>query len=156
MKKGYIRNLTFSFFALILLVSNLQAQDVDLIPKQNVLKLDIAWIISETFYFSYERILNEEASIQLGFMAGNGRGIASLSYRYYLAETPAPKGAFLAPIAGIGAGDGMVFGAGLMVGSQAYFKQKITLDAFIGPIYGRTDTESGFTIFAGINVGIAF
>ena len=75
-------------------------------------------------------------------------------YRYYLSETkPAPSGAFIAPYGQL-ADDGITSGlsGGLLIGYQRLFKQKIALEAFIGP---GLSTE-GVTGWAGINIGFAF
>lgn len=153
--KARISIITLLIFSFVFIQAHAQEEEVA-IPNYNVVKLDIVWILGENFYFSYERILSEESSLQFGLLAGDSRVVGSFSYRYYLSEAPAPKGPFIAPIVGLGGADGVVFGAGLLIGSQGYFKQKITLDAYIGPIYGTDGSNSGFTIFGGVNVGIAF
>jgi hypothetical protein len=142
------------FFSQFLINSKLFAQE-DLVPsKKNVLKLDIVWILGAGFNFSYERILTEESSLQLGVIMGVLGGLGTISYRYYLSDTPAPKGIHISPIIGLGTEYG--FMGGLMIGKQGYFKQKITMDAFIGPAYMVGADDSRFTLFGGVTVGIAF
>jgi hypothetical protein len=150
-----------SFVILILicqfiLVSNLFAQEEPLPSKKNVLKLDIVWILGEAFNFSYERVLTDESSLQFGVIFGNGGGLGTVSYRYYLSDTPAPKGVHISPMVGLGSMENFGFIGGLMIGKQGYFKQKITLDAFIGPAYLTGDGDGAFTLFGGVTVGLAF
>lgn len=144
------------FLGQFFIVTNLSAQEEPAPSKKNVLKLDIVWILGEAFNFSYERILTDESSLQLGLIFGNGGGLGTISYRYYLSDTPAPKGVHISPIVGIGSMEEFGFMGGLMIGSQSYFKQKITLDAFIGPAYMAGGGDGRFTLFGGVTVGIAF
>lgn len=149
------------FIILILLgqflfLSNLSAQEEPVASKKNVLKLDIIWILGEAFNFSYERVLTDESSLQFGVIFGNGGGLGTVSYRYYLSDTPAPKGIHISPMVGLGSMENFGFIGGLMIGKQGYFKQKITLDAFIGPAYLTGGGDGAFTLFGGVTVGIAF
>jgi hypothetical protein len=151
-------------FILMILVSSfllsfrVSAQDTLVPPpdKKNILKLDLIWIVGESVFLSYERVLSEDASLQFGLMFGSAMNLGTASYRYYLSETAAPKGIFVSPIVGLGAIDEPVVGAGLMVGSQAYFKNKITLDAYLGPAYGSEGGDGGFIFFGGLSIGVAF
>ncbi|GAG65343.1 unnamed protein product [marine sediment metagenome] len=100
---------------------------------------------------------------------------------YYLSESSAPKGIFLAPYIRYQSfslsveeenaeGKLSIFGGGLLVGAQTLLKDVITIEAFIGPAYGfgNVDVESGseedfeisafdgFLVRAGVTVGIGF
>lgn len=126
---------------------------------------------------------------QLGFfftkvVAGDtkfsGFGITP-EFRYYLSESSAPKGIFLAPYiryqsfklsveGGAAKGSLSVFGGGLLVGAQTLLKDVITIEAFLGPAYSfnNVDVEAGseddfeigtfdgFGVRVGITVGIGF
>lgn len=144
------------FIGQFFFITNLFAQEEPVPSKKNVLKLDIVWILGEAFNFSYERVLTDESSLQLGIIFGNGGGLGTVSYRYYLSDTPAPKGVHISPMVGLGSMENFGFIGGLMIGKQGYFKQKITLDAFIGPAYLTGGGDGAFTLFGGVTVGIAF
>ncbi len=132
-------------FPLIILTScfQLHAQE-----KFNQLKTSLVVPLGKVFEISYERMLNSEMSLQLGV------GIGSMNYvnpqfRYYLSENQiAPSGAFISPFAFIG--DEMT-GGGLSIGYQHLYKQKISLEAYAGPLVGER-----VTFWGGINVGLAF
>ena len=53
------------------------------------------------------------------------------SFRYYLSESPAPNGSFIAPT--LHYREDADFGGGIMVGHQRLFKEKISLEVFVGP-----------------------
>ena len=72
------------------------------------------------------------------------------SFRYYLSESPAPNGSFIAPT--LHYREDADFGGGIMVGHQRLFKEKISLEVFVGPEF----FSSGVNIWGGINLGIAF
>ena len=156
MKSKLLAFFFLNFLGLFFYVTNLSAQEEPIPSKKNVLKLDIVWILGEAFNFSYERILNEESSLQLGLVFGNGGGLGTISYRYYLSDDPAPKGVHISPMIGLGSMEEFGFIGGLMIGKQGYYKQKITLDAFIGPAYLTGGGDGAFTLFGGVTVGIAF
>lgn len=157
--------------------------------KDNVVKINIFSPIVRTFNFSYERALNASSSLQLG-VAITGTEISDTEfsglqitpeYRFYLSDTEAPEGVYAAPFLryanlsieekDLGSeADLTSFSGGLVLGKQWLFKEKITLDIFIGPSYGTTsiDVESGdeddfdlgsfdgFGIRFGVNFGFAF
>ena len=71
--------------------------------QSNVFKINIISPVVRTASVFYERALNDQSSLQLGFFysgySGNdtkfrGFGITP-EYRFYLSETPAPAGFFL-------------------------------------------------------------
>ncbi|KXK23013.1 MAG: hypothetical protein UZ12_BCD005002885 [Bacteroidetes bacterium OLB12] len=137
---------------------------------------------------SYERKVSATGSFQLGafytgFTSGDtefkGFGITP-EYRFYLSETEAPVGVYVAPFvrymdfdltdeATTSDGTLSMFGGGLVIGKQWIFKEKISLDAFVGPQYATgdvkvksgtdsfdTDVFDGFGIRAGLTFGFAF
>jgi len=173
------------FAAIVLLSANTFAQ------RSNVFKANLLSPFLKSGSFFYERTLNQEMSLVGGFFftnwnpdeytSLNGYGV-TLEYRYYLSEVPAPSGAYLAPFMRyqsfnvseevdmqLNEGTLSSFGGGLLVGYQRLFKDRITLEAFIGPAYysGKTEITSGtdiedigqfdgFTVRFGVTVGIAF
>ncbi len=156
--------------------------------QENVLKINIFSPIVKTFNMSYERKVSATGSFQLGafytgFTSGDtefkGFGITP-EYRFYLSETEAPVGVYVAPFvrymdfdltdeATTSDGTLSMFGGGLVIGKQWIFKEKISLDAFVGPQYATgdvkvksgtdsfdTDVFDGFGIRAGLTFGFAF
>jgi Protein of unknown function (DUF3575) len=132
--------------------------------QQNVIKINILAPIVKTFNVQYERALNDNSSLQLGFFyTGFSSGDTKFSgfgitpeYRFYLSETAAPKGVYIAPFLRYQSftikddetnseGDFSAFGGGVIIGKQWIFKEKISLDMFLGPAYysGKVDVESG-------------
>ncbi len=130
---------------LILLTGVIQAQE-----RKNLVKTSLFFPLLETFTLSFERVLNEEMSLQATVFAGDISDFAVMpEFRYYLSENRiAPSGTFVAPYLFIGE----EAGGGIMVGVQRLFKSKISLDAFLGPMV-RGD---GVAAMGGINLGIAF
>ena len=111
------------------------------------------------------------------------RGIGiTPEYRFFLSETAAPDGVYVAPYlryqninleeeTSLSEASFTGFGGGLVIGREWIFKELISLEAFIGPGYivGSVDVKSGneedfdvgagfdgFTVRAGVNIGIAF
>jgi hypothetical protein len=159
--------------------------------KSNVLKINLFSPLVKSGSFFYERILTDAMSAQLGFFFTNfklgdndtkfnGFGITP-EFRYYLSESAAPKGIFIAPYiryqnftlkveAESAEADLTVIGGGLLVGAQTLLKDIITIEAFLGPSYGSGNidvkvgqeedfdftTFDGFGIRGGITLGIAF
>lgn len=156
--------------------------------QENVLKINIFSPIVKTFNISYERKVSATGSFQLGaFYTGytsgdtefKGFGITP-EYRFYLSETEAPAGVYVAPFvrymdfdltdeATTSKGNISMFGGGLVIGKQWIFKEKISLDAFVGPQYTTgdvkvksgtdsfdTDVFDGFGVRAGLTLGFAF
>ncbi|MBK5279595.1 MAG: DUF3575 domain-containing protein [Bacteroidia bacterium] len=155
--------------------------------KGNVLKINIFSPIASTLNLQYERKVSGSSSFQLGFYYSgfsinetkfSGIGITP-EYRFYLSETEAPNGFYVAPFiryqnftVSNGPNEGTITttGGGLIIGKQWIFKEKIALDIFLGPKYSSrnvtvtsgTDTFdtgnglSGFGIRAGVCFGLAF
>jgi Protein of unknown function (DUF3575) len=159
--------------------------------QDNVVKINIFSPIVKTFNLSYERKLSATSSFQLGVFYTSyspddtkfaGIGITP-EYRFYLSESEAPAGVYVAPFVryqnfklensfdGVESkGTWSSFGGGLVIGKQWIFKEKISLDIFIGPQYiaggdvkvtdgvdtFETDVFDGFGVRAGLTLGFAF
>lgn len=174
-------------FLLILLFCSISFSGYS--QKSNFVKANLFSPLVRTGSFFYERVLNDDMSGQLGFFFTrveadgtkfSGFGITP-EFRYYLSESSAPKGIFLAPYIRYQSfnlsveeenaeGKLSVFGGGLLVGAQTLLKDVITIEAFIGPAYGfgnmditsgseddfKIDTFDGFLVRIGVTVGIGF
>ena len=172
--------------AALLVSAVLQAQ-----TKMNAVKTDLFSPVLRTGVLKYERALNEDMSFQLGFFytgykvgdAGtefSGFGITP-EFRYYLSDTPAPNGTYLAPNVRYyrftltdattdSEGTLTNISIGLNIGKQVVLKDLILIDAWVGPTYnirsleatvGDLDTGSvpdanGFGMRVGLAVGIVF
>jgi hypothetical protein len=142
--------------------------------QQNAIKINLLSPLFRTLNLSYERALNEKSSFQLGvYFTGasvgdfkySGTGITP-EYRFYLSETPAPEGFYVAPflryqnvkIEDKDTSDKATLnaiGGGVVVGKQWIFKERVTLDIFLGPSFnsGKVKVESGDTDFDKLNPG---
>ena len=170
--------------ALLGSTSSVQAQ-------QHVIKLNLFSPIVRTVSGFYENAFSETTSAQLGFFYTgisiddtefSGFGITP-EVRFYLSETTAPEGFYAAPFIRYQNFDLTIedtnaratlsnFGGGLLIGKQWIFKERIALDAFIGPSYisGSVKVESpgsdeddfetggldGFGVRLGLSFGVAF
>lgn len=154
--------------------------------KGNVIKINILSPIVQTINLQYEKTLSATSSFQLGFfytgysVSGtefSGFGITP-EYRFYLSDTEAPEGVYLAPFAryqnfslteSSNKATYSTFGGGLILGKQWLFKEKIALDLFFGPSYSSgsvsvtsgtntftTSAFDGFGLRAGVCFGLAF
>jgi hypothetical protein len=159
--------------------------------QSNAIKINILSPIFRTINLSYERALSETSSFQLGvFFTGasvgdfkySGFGITP-EYRFYLSATEAPQGVYVAPFLryqGVkieeettaSEADFTAFGGGVVIGKQWIFKERITLDIFLGPSFnsGKVKVKSGdedefdnlsggfdgFGLRTGITLGVAF
>lgn len=166
--------------------------------KSNVVKTSLSAPLFRTYVLAYERVLNADMGVQLGFyyldwkVSGTGLDGFAITpeFRYYLSEKrEAPNGAFVAPFLRYHKYNGesadldpldpdyakasvSIFGGGLIVGAQRVFKDVISLSAFIGPSYSTANIDyednvndadldfgtfnGGFSVRAGINIGVAF
>ncbi len=158
---------------------------------QNVLKLNIFSPIVSTISVSYERALSTQNSAQLNiFYTGasvgdtrfRGLGITP-EYRFYLSENKdAPAGFYVGPFLryqnfnvsdelSTAEGSLSTFGGGVLIGGHWLFKEKFSLDTFIGPSYasGNLSVEDnaseesfdigffdGFGVRFGVTIGYAF
>lgn len=170
---------------LVLVASGMSAQDGQ---RMNAVKTDLFSAFIRTGVIKYERALNENMSVQVGFFYTgyhprdsnselNGWGVTP-EFRYYLSDTPAPAGFYLAPnfrymtlevYDGDTEENGILTSLGLAVnlGKQWIFKDVVVVDAWLGPVYafrsvnnetldtGIQDAD-GFGIRLGIALGIAF
>jgi len=158
--------------------------------QDNVFKINIFSPIVKTFNASYERKLSASSSLQLGVFytsytpestSFKGLGITP-EYRFYLSETEAPAGVYIAPFlryqnfkvestfdGSTDKGTLTLFGGGVVIGKQWIFKEKISLDIFIGPQFSSgdvkvtsgsdtfdTDVFDGFGVRTGLTLGFAF
>lgn len=152
---------TIRFFlvvtAAVFMILPLKAQE----PGSNIFKMNLFSPLVRTGSFFYERVLNEEISLQFGvFYTGasvfntkfRGLGLTP-ELRYYLSESrPAPAGVYVAPYARYQSfsitseefetseAKWSGIGGGLLVGYQTMLK-KITLEGFIGPSYTSGDIK---------------
>lgn len=123
--------------------------------KKNAVKLNYLSPFVRTLNMSYERIINDRSSAQLGLyytaftfgtLAYSGCGITP-EYRYYFSHA-AGNHFYVAPFAryqklDFTAGSGttgftstlQTFGGGMVVGRQYLIENTITLDFFIGPAF---------------------
>ncbi|MBN8575651.1 MAG: DUF3575 domain-containing protein [Cytophagales bacterium] len=156
--------------------------------QENVIKFNIFSPIVKTFNASYERKVSATSSFQLGgFFTSYSPGETSFSgfgitpeYRFYLSSTEAPEGVYVAPFVRYQSfkltedtsnskGTLSTFGGGLVIGKQWIFKEKISLDIFIGPQYSSgkvkvtdgadtfdTGAFDGFGVRTGLTLGFAF
>ena len=152
------------FFTLVLLTGiELAGMGQD---RGNVIKINILSPILKTINLQYEKKLNSSSSFQFGFFYTavsvgstdfSGFGITP-EYRFYLSNTEAPKGVYVAPFVryqnftltdGIDKGTLSTFGGGLILGKQWLFKDRIALDIFLGPSYasGSVEVTSGSNSF---------
>ena len=157
--------------------------------QSNVFKINILSPVVRTASVFYERALNDQSSLQLGFFYSGysdddtkfrGFGITP-EYRFYLSETPAPAGFYVAPFLRyqnfdledeltLDEAEYSAFGGGLLIGRQWVFKERVALDVFLGPAYVSGDVEvtegsegsfdvgvfDGFGLRAGVTLGLAF
>ncbi|MDH5381786.1 MAG: DUF3575 domain-containing protein [Cyclobacteriaceae bacterium] len=157
--------------------------------QTNAIKINYLAPIVKTINLQFEHALNESSSVQLGVYylswapqgtttKFSGYGITP-EYRFYLTESTF-KGVFLGPYFRFQslklsdtstADDGVYTGyqGGAIIGKQWLFKDKITLEAFLGPCYGggnvkvnsgtdvfNVDTFNGFGLRIGTTLGFAF
>lgn len=130
----------------LLFSSSLSAQ-----IKKNVIKTSLVFPLGNVFELSYERVINADKSFQISGFVGGGIDAAIMpEFRLYLSEgREAPDGVFVAPFAMVATDIG---GGGVMVGVQKLFKQKISLEACLGPFI----TTDGVAVMGGLNLGFAF
>jgi len=179
--------------ALVTLVLVLLTMGATAQTKSNVLKTNLFSPILKTYWLSYERLFNDDAGVQLGFFyTGWNFGDTKLSgfaltpeARFYLSESAAPKGIYLAP--GLryssltattdatdtdpgGEATVSTYGGALIVGAQTLLKEVVTIEAYIGPSYSAKTVDiksgveedfdlgsfEGFGIRIGVTLGVAF
>ncbi len=178
-----MKKIIFLLLGILFFSMNIQAQ------KRNAIKTNLFSPIIRTGHLLYEMAINDDMSLQLGFfytgyndrdsdVTLNGWGITP-EFRYYLSETPAPSGTYLAPSfryskfdvkdpANNEEGTLTVFGFAINFGKQVILKDVVSIDAFAGPSYNFRNLEStgtidtpvteanGFGIRVGLAIGIVF
>ena len=136
-------------FLILTLIGLFTAKPAEAQVKKNLIKTSLVFPLGSIYTLSYERLLNFEMGIQVTAIVGDSPFAVVPEFRYYLSETQiAPNGTFVGPFMMIGE----EMGGGLMVGYQRLFKEKITLEAYLGPLV----TGDGVTPFGNINLGFAF
>lgn len=155
--------------------------------KSNNLKINILSPIVSTLNLQYEHTIKKDQSFQLGlFYTGysisstklTGIGITP-EVRFYLSDEAAPQGVYIAPFLRYqnyslsddvnNKGTLRTFGGGLILGRQWVFKDKISLDLFIGPSYNSGSVSvtsgsnnfnvgsiNGFGLRTGVCIGVLF
>jgi hypothetical protein len=159
--------------------------------QKTVVKANLLSPLVRTGSFFVEHQLNENSSLQLGLLYTGkswddtkirGWGITP-EYRFYLSDSPAPEGFFVAPYLRytdfslendeddmVSKADMRGIGGGLLIGQQYIFKERVSFEWFFGPAYTSADLDvrsgseddfetgswDGFTLRAGITLGIAF
>ena len=155
--------------------------------QNNALKINVISPAIKTFNIQYEHKLSSESSFQIGyFYCGydaletdySGYGVTP-EYRLYLSETrEALNGIFIAPFLRYqefkltdpdGTANVNLFGGGVIFGRQWIFKEKLSMEMFVGPSYStekKTITSgiddfddilyTGYGIRAGSCLGLAF
>lgn len=168
------------------------AAHVAMAQPKTAIKINLLSPVARTFNIAFERAVNDNGSFQLGFyytglkvedVKFSGFGLTP-EYRFYLSQTPAPNGFYVAPFLrytnyNLTADDTTdkatftSFGGGVVVGRQWVFKERVTFDLFIGPKYQSRDLKvtntsgnadetfdinylNSFGIRGGITLGIAF
>ncbi|MDH5598811.1 MAG: DUF3575 domain-containing protein [Cyclobacteriaceae bacterium] len=141
--------------------------------QSNAIKLNYLSLIVKSYNVQFEHAINEKSSAQLGvyFLDWSPSGLSTKfqgfaltpEYRFYLGDTPAPEGFFVAPylryqsykLTDTSTSDEANytnFGGGAIIGKQWLFSEKVTFEVFLGPAYGagKVDVVSGSNVF---NVG---
>lgn len=167
----------------ILLIAVVLIGSIGANAQGNVVKLNILSLVVKTANVSYEKVLNESRSFQMG-VAYTGASISDThlkglqltpEYRFYLSDTEAPNGVYAAPFIrystlSMESGDSKAnltsFGGGAVIGKQWIFKESISLETFLGPGYSTSaldveqGTEDNFSLGAldgfGLRFGINF
>lgn len=163
-----MKKLILFAFAAFLLSSGLMGQ------KTNAIKTDLFSAVLRTGVLKYERALNEDMGLQLGFFYTGfsprgsdvkwaGFGITP-EFRYYLSSTPAPNGTYLAPnfrymsvtISEEISNDEATlisYGFAINLGKQVILKDVVLIDAWVGPSYNFRNFE--VTSGDELDIGIA-
>lgn len=179
-----MKKITLLVLTLLIVSAGLNAQ------KMNNIKTDLFSAFLRTGALKYERAFTDDISVQLGFFYTgfhprdtestlNGWGITP-EFRFYLSDTPAPAGTYLAPnirYMSLTAEDPVAnatakltsFGLAVNLGKQWLLKDIIVIDAWIGPVYNFRNLDdpsgevesgisgvNGFGIRLGVAIGVAF
>lgn len=147
---------TLASISMLLMLMSVTAQESanpairNATTKKNIIKTSMIFPFGRIFNISYERMVGSETSLVIELLIGEGGVGFSPQLRYYLSENMnAPSGTFISPVMVLGS---EIAGGGLVIGRQRVFKDKVSIDAYIGPAY----YTEGMAVWGGINVGIAF
>lgn len=156
--------------------------------QSQVIKLNFLSLVIKTLNVSYEKVLDTNNSMQLGvYFTGASSGDTDFTgfgitpeYRFYLSETEAPNGVYVAPFlryssltveneVTISKATLSSFTGGLVIGRHWIFNEKVSFDVFLGPKYSsssiklksgtdsfKTSALDGFGIRFGLTLGYAF
>lgn len=179
-----MKKIALLVFSMLILSAGLHAQ------KMNAVKTDLLSVIIRTGVLKYERAFTENISGQLGFFylgysprdsdaSLSGIGITP-EFRFYLSDTPAPNGTYLAPnfrYMRLTVSDAVdntegtltTYGFAINLGKQWILKDIVAIDAWFGPAYAFRSIDTpdpeldpgipdanGFWVRAGIAIGIVF
>jgi Protein of unknown function (DUF3575). len=156
--------------------------------QKTALKINIFSPLVKTLNLSLEQKINATHSGQVGFFTTGvkfrdtefrGFGITA-EFRFYLLKAEAIRGFYVAPffryqdfkledVSTNSKGEITPIGGGFTIGKQWVFKERISLDVFLGPAYYSGEVNvtsgtnsfdigalSGFTVRPGLTFGIAF
>ena len=138
----------------------ISGQDINPGTKKYVLKTGFLAPVFGIVSLALEKPIRENSSIQLQLLATYedfGIGLF-LDYRFYLSNTAAPEGVFISLFQGAGGTDDFIAGTGLAVGTQKVFKEKISLEGFVGPVvvYGPDINRTTVLVRPGLTIGWVF
>ncbi|MEI6508260.1 MAG: DUF3575 domain-containing protein [Bacteroidota bacterium] len=193
MKMSFIKTILFiTFLGLLFFESSAQKRRpaIKELDKKNILKVNLLSPFLGTLSVQYEKRIDNESSFQYGFyyFSGNvfgryvgGEGVCfTPEYRYYLTES-SPEGAYIQPYVrlgkfwqttrttGVSADNFYATAAGIVLGKQWIFRNKISFDMYAGPLYtksffsnpanniqGYNPLLNGYWLRAGCTVGVYF
>lgn len=124
--------------------------------RLKILKINLLSPVVNTLTVAYENVLTPEKSFQLTLsIVTEGWFVVTPEFRYYLSETAAPEGVYVAPYLRYYQVDKEgILGGGLIIGKQGLYKKKITVDGFIGPSVNSTNPFEEEEVFFGIRAGV--
>jgi hypothetical protein len=132
-------------------------------PKKNIAKINLLSPFLGSLSVQLETLLDEESSFQLGFYYFSGLVFGQESYMNGICITPeyrlymstnAPAGVYVQPFVRLGKFwntqtrvsrpdvDFTAVAAGIVVGKQWIFRDKITFDVYGGPYYSKLFFDS--------------
>ncbi len=124
--------------------------------RARILKINLFSPLAEVFTMAYESVLTPEKSIQLTVsLVAEGGFIVTPEFRYYLSEMYAPRGVYVAPfLRYFQIDDQGLLGGGLIIGKQGLYKNKITINGFLGPSINTVNLFEDNDVFFGLRAGI--
>ena len=147
------------FFAVFLTLV-ISGQDTDPGTQKYTLKTGVFAPAFGIISLALEKPVSENSSLQgqmLVLYEDFGIGFF-LDYRFYLSSTAAPDGIFVSLFQGFSVSDDFIAGTGLVIGKQKIFKEKFSIEAFIGPVvvYGPDMSRAMVMIRPGLTLGWVF